>query len=119
MKPAAFQPLPELAPWFNATRVSALSFWQAFRHFLSVQWWSTAPMPLKVAYFCLACAVMFGLAAAIAGIEFGREAEDQVVEVTEDLLTIASLGGGPVLVMGLISSFARRRRAGDYGPTEA
>jgi len=31
------------------------------------------------------------------------------VEVTEDLLTIASLGGGPVLVMGLISSFARRR----------
>jgi hypothetical protein len=42
-----------------------------------------------------------------------------VVEVTEDLLIIASLGGGPVLVMGLISSFARRRRAGDYGPTEA
>ena len=52
------------------------------------------------------------LAAAIAG-KFGREAEDQVVEVTEDLLTIASLGGGPVLVMGLISSFARRQRAGD------
>jgi hypothetical protein len=47
--------------------------------------------------------------AAVAGFEFGREAEDQVVEVTEDLLTIASLGGGPVLVMGLISSIARRR----------
>ena len=43
-------------------------------------------------------------------LSFGREAEDQVVEVTEDLLTIASLGGGPVLVMGLISSFAQRRR---------
>ena len=52
-----------------------------------------------------------GLAAAIAVIEFGREAEDQVVEVT-DLLTIASLGGGPVLVMGPISSFARRRTSG-------
>jgi hypothetical protein len=68
---------------------------------------------LKVAYFGLACAVVFGLAAAIAGFEFGREAEDQVVDVTEDLLTIASLGGGPVLIMGLISSFARRQRAGD------
>jgi len=69
---------------------------------------------LNVAYFALACAAAFALAASIAGIEFGREAEDQVVEVTEDLLTIASLGGGPALVMGLISSFARRRtrRAG-------
>ena len=86
-----------------------MSFWQAFKHFLSMQRWISAPLPLKVAYFGLACAVLFGLAAAIAGIEFGREAEDQVVEVTEDLLTIASLGGGPVLVMGLISSFARRR----------
>jgi hypothetical protein len=86
-----------------------MSFWHAFRHFLSMQWWITAPLPLKVAYFALACAVVFGLAAAIAGIEFGRESEDQVVEVTEDLLTIASLGGGPALVMGLISSFARRR----------
>jgi hypothetical protein len=66
----------------------------------------------KVAYFDLACAVMFGSAAAIAGIEFGREAEDQVVEVTEDLLTIVSLGGGPVLAMRLISSFARRRTSG-------
>jgi hypothetical protein len=74
--------------------------------------WITAPLPLKVAYFGLACAVLFGLTAAIAGIEFGREAEDQVVEATEDLPTIASLGGGPVLVMGLISSFARRRTSG-------
>jgi hypothetical protein len=81
----------------------------ALRRFLSMQWWINAPLPLKVAYFGLGCAVVFGLAAAIAGVEFGREAEDQVVEVTEDLLTIASLGGGPVLVMGLISSFARRR----------
>jgi hypothetical protein len=86
-----------------------MSFWQACKHLLSMRWWVTAPLPLKVAYFGLACAVLFGLAAAIAGIEFGREAEDQVVEVTEDLLTIASLGGGPALVMGLISSFARRR----------
>ena len=39
------------------------------------QWWITAPLPLKVAYFDLACAVLFGLAAAIAGIEFGREAK--------------------------------------------
>jgi hypothetical protein len=85
----------------------------AVGHFLSMQWWITAPLPLKVAYFGLACAVVFGLAAAIAGFEFGREAEDQVVDVTEDLLTIASLGGGPVLIMGLISSFARRQRAGD------
>jgi hypothetical protein len=72
-----------------------MSFWQTFRPFLSMQWWITAPLPLKVAYFGLACAVVFGLAAAIAGIEFGREAEDQVVEVTEDLLTIASLAVAP------------------------
>ena len=85
----------------------------ALRRFLSMQWWITAPLPLKVAYFGLACAAVFGLAAAIAGFEFGREAEDQVVDVTEDLLTIASLGGGPVLIMGLISSFAHRQRTGD------
>jgi hypothetical protein len=89
----------------------------ALRRSLSMQWWITAPLPLKVAYFGLACAVVFGLAAAIAGIEFGREAEDQVVEVTEDLLTIASLGGGPMLVMGLISSFARRRTSGRSAST--
>jgi hypothetical protein len=67
---------------------------------------------LNVAYFALACAAAFALAASIAGIEFGREAEDQVVDVTEDLLTIASLGGGPMLVAGLISSLARRRTSG-------
>jgi hypothetical protein len=97
-----------------------MSFWQAFRRFNSMQWWITAPLPLKVAYFGLACAVVFGLGAAIAGIEFGREAEDQVVEVAEDLLTIASLGGGPVLVMGLISSLHVGERAGGgYSKTEA
>lgn len=61
--------------------------------------------------------MLFGLAVAIAGIEFGREAEDQVVEVTEDLLTIASLGGGPVVVGGLISAFARRRTSGRLAPS--
>lgn len=86
-----------------------MSFCQAFKYFLSIQWWINAPLPLKVAYFGLACAAVFGLAAAIASIEFGRHAEDQVVEVTEDLLTIAALGGGSVLVMCLISSLARRR----------
>jgi len=94
-----------------------MSFWQACKHFLSMQWWITAPLPLKVAYFGLACAVMLGLAAAIAGIEFGREAEDQVVEVTEDLLTIASLGRGPALVVGLISSFAHQRTGRRLAPS--
>ena len=89
-----------------------MSFCQALKHFLSMQWWGATPLPLKVAYFALACAVLFGLAATIAGIEFGREGEDQVVEVTEDLLTIASLGGGPALVAGLISAAARRRTSG-------
>jgi hypothetical protein len=69
-----------------------------------MQWWITAPLLLKVAYFGLACAVAFGLVAAIAGIEFGCEAEDQVVEVTEDLLT---LGSSPELVMGLICLHGR------------
>jgi hypothetical protein len=36
-----------------------MSFWQAFKYFLSMQWWITAPLPLKVAYFGLACAVVF------------------------------------------------------------
>jgi hypothetical protein len=50
--------------------------------------------------------------AELIGIKIKNPDADQVVEVTEDLLTITSLGGGPVLVMGLISSFARRRTAG-------
>jgi hypothetical protein len=53
-----------------------MSFWQAFKHFLSMQRWISAPLPLKVAYFGLACAVVFGLAADIAGVDFGRKAED-------------------------------------------
>jgi hypothetical protein len=89
-----------------------MSFWQRSKHFLSMQWWGAAPLPLKVCYFAIACAVVFGLAAAVAGIEFGRAGEDQVVEVTEDLLTIAGLGGGPALVMGLVASVARRRTGG-------
>ena len=101
----------------NPASVSTRSFGQVLKHFLSMQWWITAPLPLKVAYFGLACAGVFGLAAAIAGIEFGREAEDQVVEVTEDLLAIASLGGGPALAAGLISSFARRRTSGQLKHT--
>jgi hypothetical protein len=74
-----------------------MSFWQAFKQFLSMRWWITAPLPLKVAYFGLACAVVFGLAAAIAGIEFGRgrgSSGGSSRRLAHDCLTRRRAGGG-------------------------
>jgi hypothetical protein len=59
--------------------------------------------PLRIIYFVLAVYLTFGLIAVVAWFEFGRAAEDQVVNLAEDLTTIVGIILGPVLLVGLIA----------------
>jgi len=67
--------------------------------------WQTitqSPWPLRIIYFVLAVYLAFGLIAAVVWFEFGRAAEDQVVNLAEDLTTVAGIILGPILLIGLI-----------------
>jgi hypothetical protein len=68
--------------------------------------WQTiaqSPWLLRIIYFVLAVYLALGLIAAIAWFEFGRAAEDQVVNLAEDLTTVVGIILGPVLLVGLIA----------------
>jgi len=62
-----------------------------------------APWSLRIIYFVLAVYLVVGLIAAVAWFEFGRAAEDQVVNLAEDLTTVVGIILGPVLLVGLIA----------------
>jgi hypothetical protein len=66
--------------------------------------WATAPTPLKVLYFVLACGLALGLAAAIARLESGSDGEREVTDFIDGLITVISIVGAPVLLMGLAIS---------------
>ena len=57
----------------------------------------------RVIYFVLAVYIVVGLVAAVAWFEFGRTAEDQVVNLAEDLTTVVGIILGPVLLVGLLA----------------
>jgi len=61
------------------------------------------PWPLRIIYFVLAFYLVFGLIAVFAWFEFGRSAEQQVVELGWDLTTMAGIILAPVLLVGLIA----------------
>jgi DMSO/TMAO reductase YedYZ heme-binding membrane subunit len=68
--------------------------------------WQTiaqSPWPLRIIYFVLAIYLALGLIAAVAWFEFGRAAEDQVVNLAEDLTTVVGIILAPVLLVGLIA----------------
>ena len=71
-----------------------MRFWQTIKR---------SPWPLKIIYFVLAFYLVFGLIAALAWFEFGRSAEQQVVELGWDLTTMAGIILAPVLLVGLIA----------------
>jgi hypothetical protein len=61
-----------------------------------------ASWPLRIVYFVLAAYLVLALIAALAWFGFGRNAEQQVVDLTEDLTTTVGIVLGPILLMGLI-----------------
>src|SRR5262249_43774525 len=61
-----------------------------------------SPWPLRIIYFVLAVYLAFGLMAVLVWFEFGRNAEDQVVELGWDLTTMVGIVAFPILLVGLI-----------------
>jgi len=77
-----------------------MKFWQTIKR---------PPWPLRIIYFVLAFYLVFGLIAALAWFEFGRNAEEQVVDLAGDLTTMVGIILVPVLLIGLIAvPFYRR-----------
>ena len=70
-----------------------MRFWQTIKQ---------PPWPLRIIYFVLAVYLVVGLIAAVAWIEFGRDAEDRVVALAEDVSTIVGIVLVPLLLIGLI-----------------
>ena len=70
-----------------------MRFWQTIKQ---------APWPLRIIYFVLAVYLVVGLIAAVAWIEFGRDAEDRVVALAGDVSTIVGIVLVPLLLIGLI-----------------
>ena len=64
----------------------------------ALAWW-----PLRVVCFVLAVYLIFAVIAAVAWFEFGRSAEEQVVDVATGLTELAGIVLVPILVIGLIA----------------
>lgn len=95
-----------------------MRFWQSLKR--SWEMWVAAPTPSKVLYFVLACGLAFGLAAAIARLEFGSSGERQVMDFIDGLITVITIVGAPVLLMGLamfvVHQITRGRQNEIFGP---
>ncbi len=70
-----------------------MKFWQTIKR---------SPWPLRIIYFVVALYIVFGLIAALVWFEFGRDAEEQVVDLGMDLTTMIGIILVPVLLVGLI-----------------
>ena len=61
-----------------------------------------SPWPLKIIYFVLAGYLALGLIAGLVWLEFGRDAEGQVVEFGLEFTTVVGIVLFPILLIGLI-----------------
>ena len=77
-----------------------MRFSQTIRRFLS---FAEVPWPLRIVRGVLALYLVFGLAAAIAWLGFGRNAEQQVVYAAESLTDVVLIFLGPLFLFGLIA----------------
>ena len=85
----------------NVPRVSVpMRFSQTIKRFLS---FAEVPWPLRIVRGVLALYLVFGLAAAIAWLGFGRNAEQQVVYAAESLTDVVLIFLGPLFLFGLIA----------------
>jgi hypothetical protein len=74
-----------------------MRFWQTLTRSGKAAW------PLKILGFVLAFYLVFVLIAALAWLGFGRNAEEQVIDLAGDVTTIVGIVLVPVLVIGLIA----------------
>ena len=74
--------------------------WQMIKRFLL---FAEVPWPLRVVRGVFVFFLIFGLAAAVAWLAFGRNAEMQVVDFAEGLTEIVGIFFVPVLLFGLIA----------------
>ena len=77
-----------------------MRFSQTIKRFLS---FAEVPWPLRMVRGVLALYLVFGLAAAIARLGFGRNAEQQVVYAAERLTDVVLIFLGPLFLFGLIA----------------
>ena len=80
-----------------------MKFRQTIRRLSSAAWFAEVAWPLRIVRGILALFLVFCLTVAVAWLGFGRNAEEQVLEVGEDLTTIVLIFLVPVLVVGLIA----------------
>jgi len=71
-----------------------MKFWQTIKR---------PPWPLRIIYFVSALYLVFWLIAALVWFEFGRNVEEQVVDLAGDLTTMVGIILAPVLLVGLIA----------------
>ena len=77
-----------------------MRFSQTIKRFLS---FAEVPWPLRIVRGFLALYLVFGLAAAIAWLGFGRNAEQQVLYAAESLTDVVLIFLGPLFLFGLIA----------------
>ena len=78
----------------------SMRFSPTIKRFLS---FAEVPWPLRMVRGVLAFYLVFGLAAAVAWLGFGRNAEKQVVDVAESLTAVVLVFLGPLFLFGLIA----------------
>jgi hypothetical protein len=66
-------------------------------------WFADVPWPLRIVRGVLAFYLIFGLAAAVAWLGFGRNAEQQVVYIAESLTDVVLIVLGPLFLFGLVA----------------
>jgi hypothetical protein len=76
---------------------------EPLRRFWSAMWLPDLPWPLRILRGVLLLFVLFLLAAAVAWLGFGRNAELEVVDTTEALLEVLGIILLPVLIVGLVA----------------
>jgi hypothetical protein len=78
----------------------SMRFLQTIKRFVS---FAEVPWPLRIVRGVLALYLVFGLAAAIAWLGFGRNAERQVIYVAESLTDVVLIFLGPLFLFGFIA----------------
>jgi ABC-type Co2+ transport system permease subunit len=61
------------------------------------------PWPLRIIYFVVALCLAFWLIATLVWFEFGRNAEEQMVDLALDVTTLVGIVLVPIFVVGLIA----------------
>lgn len=79
-----------------------MTFWQTIRRFFAAAWFADVAWPLRLVRGGLAFFLVFGLVMAAVWVGFGRDAEKQVEDLGEGLISLVAIVLVPLLLIGLI-----------------